>query len=677
MNPPHDVFTPPSHRFTDERARNAQELQQLHRRVKIAHRSSPWGREGAINTVHDAVAAQLVSQIEIPNYDPLLEALDACLTGLLEAETALFSVPALNPTQPLSFREQAELNQRLRAQEILLTHPEQTAELLQSALVDLVSAVVRALPPLGKGSLSVPLITFVPDGSNLLDQIIGMIARTELVEAGLLKATADQLYVNMCAASGVQPDAHSSKPLVFPSSSELSLERQVSVYFGGTPLEALLLTPVPFELPDEQRFAGHWIIAPPGRGKTTLLHAMLLDDLDRKASIIIMDSKGDLIEPFKLLPDIKDRLLLIEPDAEAPLALNPLDIPSANIAHTIALLEYVLSTLLEAKPTALQTSLFRKLLPAFLELRENPTIEDLRRMLIEGVRDLPNTLSASSREFLTDREHGFDSKTYRGTREQLTWRLDLLLSNPILKAMFGSLKTKLDIGKEMDAGKIIIINNSKALLGEEGAEFFGRFFIALILAAAQQRAGRPNSEKQPCFFYIDECHNVIKNDTKIPTILDECRSQKIALILAHQRTAQLSDAVLDAVANCAIRFANSDDEARYLSDKLRTTTDVLRKLKRGRFAAFVRDMTDTAVAVDVPYFDLSKLPKMEGEELAAFRGQMNDQFSFKPPQPPPVQTPPTAAIPSASVAKPPPIVEKKKEPEPPPDDTPSDESTDY
>jgi hypothetical protein len=50
MNPPHDVFTPLSHRFTDERARNAQELQELHRRVKSVHRSSPWGREDAIAT---------------------------------------------------------------------------------------------------------------------------------------------------------------------------------------------------------------------------------------------------------------------------------------------------------------------------------------------------------------------------------------------------------------------------------------------------------------------------------------------------------------------------------------------------------------------------------------------------------------------------------------------------
>ena len=124
----------------------------------------------------------------------------------------------------------------------------------------------------------------------------------------------------------------------------------------------------------------------------------------------------------------------------------------------------------------------------------------------------------------------------------------------------------------MDSGKIIIINNSKDKLGDQGAEFFGRFFIAQLLATAQRRGSRPQHQKKPVFCYIDECQNIVARDEKIPTILDECRSQRIALILAHQRTSQIKDEnVLSALANCAIRFANSDSEARKLSHSLRTS----------------------------------------------------------------------------------------------------------
>ena len=148
-----------------------------------------------------------------------------------------------------------------------------------------------------------------------------------------------------------------------------------------------------------------------------------------------------------------------------------------------------------------------------------------------------DTLSPDLKDFFY---RHFDSKTYAEMRTQLIWRLQFLMTNPIIRQMFSALKTKLDIGNEMDAGKIILIDNSKQKLGDEGAEFFGRFFIALVLAAAQQRAGRPQSEKLPCYFYIDECQNVIRRDEKISTILDECRSQKIAMIMAHQRSAQIT-----------------------------------------------------------------------------------------------------------------------------------------
>jgi len=384
-----------------------------------------------------------------------------------------------------------------------------------------------------------------------------------------------------------------------------------------------------FDIPLETRFSGHWIIAPPGRGKTTLLHAMFLEDAKRNASIIVLDSKGDLIGPLKDLAAIKDRLVLIEPDPDFPLALNPLDIPKANVAHTISLLEYIFSALLEAKMTALQMTLFRSVLPALIEVVPNATLDTFRDVIENGIgryKQHFEKLSPDKQEFFN---RHFDSKTYSETRQQLVWRLQFLMTNPVIKQMFSAPKTKLDIGKEMDAGKIILIDNSKQRLGDEGSEFFGRFFVALVLAAAQQRAGRPEAEKLPCYFYIDECQNVIRRDEKISTILDECRSQKIAMIMAHQRTAQITNEnVLDALANCAIRMANSDDEAKYLAPKLRCDAEFLHTLPRGTFATYVRDLTPKAVALKIPHTDLSRLPKITASEQADIRNKMRAMFSF-------------------------------------------------
>ncbi len=393
-----------------------------------------------------------------------------------------------------------------------------------------------------------------------------------------------------------------------------------------------LLQPPSFSFPEETRFAGHWLIAPPGRGKTTALHSLVIQDLDKDAAIILMDSKGDLIEPIKSLQAIKDRMLLIEPSPEAAFALNPLDATHTSVTQVVSLIEYIMAGLLDAKFTALQSTLFRNVVPAIIEAIPNPTLDTFKDVMVKGLPPASlDKVNPHARQFFENRDTGFNSKTYESTRKEVVWRLDYLLTNPTLRSMFSASHTRLDIGREMDAGKVIIINNSKAILGDEGAEFFGRFFIALIARAAQQRSGRPPAAKKPCYVYIDECQTVISKDARIPTLLDECRSQKIALILAHQRTAQLTPPVLDAVANCAIRMANSDDEAKYLAPKLRMDVETLQALPRGTFGTFVRDLTPQGIQLTISRIDLDALPKMTGEELTDIRERMRTDFSATTP----------------------------------------------
>jgi hypothetical protein len=301
--------------------------------------------------------------------------------------------------------------------------------------------------------------------------------------------------------------------------------------------------------------------------------------------------------------------------------------------QAVGLIEYIMAGLLDAKFTAMQSTLFRNVVPAIIEAIPNPTLDTFKEVMVRGLPNL-DKLNPHARQFFENRETGFNSKTYDSTRKEVVWRLDYLLTNPVMRSMFSATHTRLDLGKEMDAGKVIIINNSKAILGDEGAEFFGRFFVALIARAAQQRTGRPAASKKPCYVYIDECQSVIAKDAKIPVLLDECRSQKIALILAHQRTAQLTPPVLDAVANCAILMANSDDEAKYLSSKLRMDTEVLQSLPRGTFGTFVRDLTPQGIQLKVSKPDLDALPKMTDAEFDAIRARMKTDFAFTPPSAP-------------------------------------------
>ncbi len=164
------------------------------------------------------------------------------------------------------------------------------------------------------------------------------------------------------------------------------------------------------------------------------------------------------------------------------------------------------------------------------------------------------TLDHDARRFF---DLKFNSPEFNRTKEQVVDRLFAVKRIRTLSRMFSAPKSKLDFFKEMGSAKGILINVPRSLLQEDGVEIVGRFFISMILLAAHKRQLLPKEQRLPCFVYIDECHDFIKRDPKIPVILDQARKLNVGLILAHQRLQQLQSYVLDALYGAtAIKFAS-------------------------------------------------------------------------------------------------------------------------
>lgn len=360
----------------------------------------------------------------------------------------------------------------------------------------------------------------------------------------------------------------------------------------------------PFSIPPETWFSSTWVCAPQGRGKTNLLHN-IVQQHRKHGTVILMDAKGELIAPYR------NDAIIIEPSLTNPPQINPLDIGSS--IHAVELLEYLFSSLLEAKMTPKQSTLFAGVL-TLLTTVPNATVETFRQILTTGWKPYEryvNALAPRDRDFFT--AGAFDSKAYTTTKEEVLWRLQLLLRNPYMAAMLEVPRTTLNIKELMDSGKVIIVENNPDILGDVGAEFFGRFVIALVWNAVRARANS-STQKKPVFFFIDEAQTVISRDDNIPKLIQQCRSQNVALIFAHQELQQMkTDDVKGALANCAIRFAAPDGEISVLAPRFRTTPEFLSELPPYHFAACVRGKE--TVAVTVPLLQLPQTSRTISEPI--------------------------------------------------------------
>jgi hypothetical protein len=260
------------------------------------------------------------------------------------------------------------------------------------------------------------------------------------------------------------------------------------------------------------------------------------------------------------------------------------------------------------KLTGTQSMLLKAVLRSLITVFPNPTLITFQELMApHGEKKFAEQIRRLEPDLQTFFANEYNTENIRARRQEVLQRLRSLLDHDLLRSMFLAPKTTFRISEAMDQGAIVIINNSRGRLGNKGAEFFGRFFVAQVLAAAQERSFRAAGEKKPVYFYIDEAHTVVAQDERITDVLHECRSQKVALCVSHQETTQLSEKVLSAFQNCAIRMSHPDEEARKMAISLRMEPRRLQTLKRGQFGAYVRGLAKQGVVVDVHKADLSDL----------------------------------------------------------------------
>ena len=657
---PPSPFTPFLRRFTDERARDLSETKALYEEVRAAHLASLWSKEDAIGRVNGFVAELVGKVVGLPESKVILEALDRCQKAALALETTIFTSPKVNwDIAVLSLKEQVDLRRFLRAQQHFLANDDRVSDLLATALGNVFGGIISELPAMPENddelTLTVPLVTLMRDPGGTVDKVIGTLLKDELAEAGLFTTLQQKLYDNTCLASGLSPnDEKHRKPFITADDSDLPPIELVETYLKGTPFVDLLLAPVPFHIPMSARFQHHWIVAPPGTGKSTLLQFLLARDFDlvanNEASVVVMESNRDLIkavEGLKIFAPgelLDGKLLSIDAeDVEWPIALNLFDIGLDDMQSyspvdrealhnaVLSLYDYIFSALLSAEMTSRQNTLFNFTIQLLLNIPSATLDTLIDLMQPNGLKQFEQYLPKLDHDARRFFDIKFNSREFDRTKEQVVDRLFAVKRIRTLSRMFSAPKSKLDFFKEMGSAKVILINVPQSLLQEDGVEIVGRFFISMILLAAHKRQLLPKEQRLPCFVYIDECHDFIKRDPKIPVILDQARKLNVGLVLAHQRLQQLQPYVLDALYGAtAIKFASqvSDAAAHALARDMRTTPEFILKQPPFHFAAYVRGLTDAAMSIGIPKIDMNAAARMTPDEQRLVRQGIRDKYAM-------------------------------------------------
>ncbi len=146
-----------------------------------------------------------------------------------------------------------------------------------------------------------------------------------------------------------------------------------------------------------------------------------------------------------------------------------------------------------------------------------------------------------------------------------------------------------DLERAIADRDIVVVNGSKAAVGEDNAILFCQLVILLVQRALHQRQHLHRDQRTPATLVVDEAHNVFTRS--FASMLSEGRAAGLEAVAAFQYTAQIRDetvraAVKSLLQNVSITRMRDLDDARALAglamdlyaDAIRIDPDEQRKL---------------------------------------------------------------------------------------------------
>jgi Helicase HerA, central domain len=287
-----------------------------------------------------------------------------------------------------------------------------------------------------------------------------------------------------------------------------------------------------------------YVVGKTGTGKSTLLLNLVVDDIQKGRGVGVIDPHGDLVaDVLKRIPRARTNDFILFDPADHPIAFNPLACSRPEQRPLVA--SSVLSAM--KKVFAIDETNAPRMLyilrNALLALVEQPqcTLFDVPRLLADAAfrRQVVSRLSDELvRAFWRDEFAGWHDRYRIEAIAPIQNKVGQFLSSPLLRPVFASPKSALDLRHVMDTGKILLVNLSHGRLGEDSAALLGALLVTSIEQAAKARADVPEDERKDFYLYADEFQTYAGTES-LAIVLSQARKYRLSLCLANQLVEQM------------------------------------------------------------------------------------------------------------------------------------------
>jgi hypothetical protein len=311
--------------------------------------------------------------------------------------------------------------------------------------------------------------------------------------------------------------------------------------------------PIPVELTEAERLRHVHVLGQTGTGKSSALAGMVAGLAARGDGALIADPHGQLCDRIlaELPAEARDRVWLIRcGDVDNPVPLNPLA-ESDPVRRDIAIQEIcaAFQYLFDKQQTGIVG-------PRFLDhvgmtLRALAAVHGTRASLLDvpiacaDERFMAHAVARADDERLKTWWRTFElSKRSNEHGELLAWvnsKFGPLSGTVAMRAILGSGADAVDFADAMDEGRIILLDLSKATLGEQASRLLGYLYLSRVWEAALRRR-RP---ERTFTVMVDEAHTLIAG--ALTNMLAEGRKFGLSVVLAHQYLDQLDEDLRPAV----------------------------------------------------------------------------------------------------------------------------------